>query len=73
MFKSKLKFILPVLFAVAGIYAKTAVAAGFFLRRRFQYDDAGATVSRFERRAQRGVALADDDHIRCLHAAPRIR
>ncbi len=43
---------------------KTAIAAGFILRRRLAHDDFGALLLRRQRRTKRRIAGADDDHIR---------
>ena len=45
---------------------EAAVAAGFFLGRRFAHDDAGAGFLCRQRRAERRIAGTDHDHIRNL-------
>ena len=42
---------------------ETAVAPRLVDRRGFEHRDAGASVSRRERRAQRGIAFADDENV----------
>ena len=49
---------------------EAAVAAGFVLGRRFAHDDLGALLLRRQRRAERRIAGADNDHISNSFAIP---